>query len=87
MPYQSSKLGHRNTLGGNRHHHPGQARPRFPQLERMHRLAPRPDLRCQLLQASIAAYPHRILTKGGAEHRIHQQALDQAADASQLVSG
>jgi hypothetical protein len=87
-PEQPAKLGHSDAFGGDRHEHPGQARARLAQLERVHRLrSAQGQLVRELRETQPPTHTHRIPTKLSPKHRIYQQPLDQLRGAHHIISG
>ena len=77
-----------DALHGGGHHHAGQAGARLAQVERVHRL-PAADLEVvgDLVEAGLAARPHRVAPEAVAEGRVSEQLLDQPGGDLGLVNG
>ena len=88
MPEHPLQLDDAHALGGNRHHHAGEARLGLAHLERIHRAALGSELLGQVVEPIGPADLDRVGSELGAEHRVHHKPLDQLADLrGLLVSG
>jgi hypothetical protein len=87
LPHHLMELPDGHPLGGERHHDPGQARARLPQLERVHGLPTRREVLGQLVEAEGTAQARRIGAELRSEQGIEHQPLDQLADPGILIIG
>jgi hypothetical protein len=83
--HQCFGLDDAHTLDRDRHHDAREAGPRFPQLERLHRLARSAELGREFGQPRRETRLRWVVAELAAELRVDEQPLDQLARAGGLV--